>query len=246
MEKNSKKNFRQRIIKRLGRKFLLWNNNFQSKHSLIPTTPKINNEVFDWTTMLERNWQDIRNELIVLLKNPQKIPSFHQISPDQKRISKGDSWKAFGLYIYGNKIEDNCALCPVTASVIGNIPAMRTAMFSILQPHYHIVPHKGPTRAVIRVHLGLIVPEGKEKLWIRVDDQYLHWEEGKVICFDDAYEHEVRNDTAQLRAVLFLDIERPMDRLGTLVNKVLFSLIKASPYIKKPLENISNWNRENR
>jgi len=245
MQQTARAPFLRRLLMKTGKKFLRWNNDFQTRHSLIATTPKIDNSAFDWVPLLENNWQEIRAELDDLLKNPEKIPSFHQISPDQKRISKGDNWKTFGFYVYGNRVDENCAICPKTAELISAIPHMRTAMFSILQPHYHIVPHKGPTRAVVRAHLGLIVPKEKEKLWIRVDDQKLHWEEGKVVLFDDSYEHEVRNDTDELRAVLFLDIDRPMDKTGTLVNNLLFSLIKASPYIKQPLKNIAKWNQNN-
>lgn len=121
---------------------------------------------------------------------------------------------------------------------------MYTAMFSILKPHYHIVPHKGPTRAVVRAHLGVKVPKNWQKVWIRVDDQVLHWQEGKVLLFDDAYEHEVLNDTDEMRAVLFLDVIRPMDRIGTLFNRILFSLMKASPYVKQPIKNLATWNRK--
>ena len=99
---------------------------------------------------------------------------------------------------------------------------------------------------MVRAHLGLIVPKDRERLWIRVDDQILHWDEGKVILFDDSYEHEVRNDTDELRAVLFIDIDRPMDKVGTAVNKLLFSLIKASPYVKQPLKNLANWHRRDK
>lgn len=233
----------RKVVVKAGKRILRWNNEFQSRHSLVSTTPKINNEEFDWVEKLEASWPMIREELDFLLQNPEKIPSFHQISPDQKRISQGDNWKTFGLYVYGERVDANCELCPQTAAAIRAIPNMRTAMFSILKPHYHIIPHKGPTRAVVRVHLGLKVPSDREKLWIRVDDQILHWQEGKVIIFDDSYEHEVRNDTDELRAVLFLDVDRPMDRIGTLVNKMLFSLIKASPYVKQPLKNLANWNR---
>ena len=244
MQPASRPAFYRRLLIKTGKKFLRWNNYFQTKHSLIATTPKIDNSAFDWVYLLENNWREIRGELDILLKKPQNIPSFHEISPDQQRISKGDNWKTFGLYIYGNRIEANCALCPKTAALISAIPHMRTAMFSILQPRYHIVPHKGPTRAMVRVHLGLIVPEERDKVWIRVADQKMHWEEGKVILFDDSLEHEVRNDSDEWRDVLFLDVDRPMDKTGTLVNKLLFSLIKASPYIKQPLKNISAWNRK--
>lgn len=237
----------QRLIVTFGKHFLRWSGEFESRHSLVPTTPQIENHYFPWATDLEAAFPKIRDELMLLLKHPEKIPAFHQISPDQKRISTGDSWKTFGMYVFGQRINENCALCPHTDAALKAIPNMRTAMFSILQPHYHIVPHRGPSRAMIRVHLGLIVPEAApEQLWIRVDDKFLRWEEGKVLIFDDFYEHEVRNDTDHLRAVLFIDIDRPMDKLGTWVNKCLFALMKASPYAKQPLKNLANWNRKNK
>lgn len=235
----------RRLLINIGKRFLRWNGRFQSRHSLISTSPQISNDEFDWVVHLENAWPEIRAELDHLLEHPEDIPSFHQISPDQKRISKGDNWKTFGLYVFGKRIEKNCEQCPHTAAVVSSIPNMRTAMFSILQPHYHIVPHKGPTRAVVRAHLGVKVPKDWQSVWIRVDDQVLHWQEGKVVLFDDSYEHEVRNDTDELRAVLFLDIDRPMDRIGTLFNCLLFKLMKMSPYVRQPIKNLSAWNRKN-
>jgi beta-hydroxylase len=123
---------------------------------------------------------------------------------------------------------------------------MRTAMFSILAPHYHIPPHKGPTRAVIRAHLALKVPSEWEKVWIRVDDQIMNWKTGKVMLFDDTYEHEVRNDTDETRAVLFIDIDRPMDTIGSLFNGIVVRLIQASTYVKQPLKNVALWNKGKR
>lgn len=233
-----------RVIVAGGKRFLRWSGRFQAKHSLIATAPVIDNAEFDWVERLEGAWRPIRRELDALLEHPEDIPSFHQISPDQARISRGNNWKTFGFYVYGRRVDDNCALCPDTAAVLDTLPGMRTAMFSILAPHYHITPHRGPTRAVIRAHLGLKVPPGRERLWIRVGDRLLHWDEGRVILFDDTYEHEVRNDTDATRAVLFLDIDRPMDRVGTLFNLLLVSLVRTSSYVRQPLRNIAAWNRE--
>ncbi len=229
-----------------GKRFLRWSGRFQGRHSLISTTPVIANKEFSWVPQLENAYGDIREELDNLLKHPEDIPAFHQLSPDQKRISKGNNWKTFGFYVYGNRVDDNCNLCPKTAAVLDSLPGMRTAMFSILAPHYHIVPHKGPTRAVVRAHLGLKVPTDWEKVWIRVDDKILNWHEGKVMIFDDTYEHEVRNDTDETRAVLFIDIDRPMDTIGSLFNKIIIRLIQTSSYVKRPLKNMARWNKERR
>ncbi len=234
----------RRLLIRGGKHFLRGVGRFQARHSLVPTTPAIDNTSFGWVPQLENAWPEIREELDQLLQHPEDIPAFHQLSPDQQRISKGDNWKTFGFYIYGKRVDDNCAVCPRTAALLDTLPGVRSAMFSILKPRYRIAAHKGPTRAVIRAHLGLKVPADWRNVWIRVDDQILHWQEGKVMLFDDTYEHEVHNDTDELRAVLFLDIDRPMDKIGTLFNRLLLRLIQLSPYVRQPLKNIARWNRE--
>jgi len=243
---SGKPSFFYRGLKKIGKPFLRWAGNFQARHSLISTTPKIPNEEFSWVSRLESAYPDIRKELDSVLEHPEELPTFHQLSPDQKRISKGNNWKTFAFYVYGNRVDDNCSLCPKTAAILDSLPGMRTAMFSILAPRYHVPPHKGPTRAVIRAHLGLVIPKEREKVWIRVDDQILNWKEGEVVLFDDTYEHEVYNNTDETRAVLFIDIDRPMDRIGTLFNKLIVSLIQTSSYVKEPLKNMAIWNKEHR
>jgi beta-hydroxylase len=216
---------------------------FQNRHSLISTDPVLENEEFPWVGEVEAAYPAIRAELEALLEHPERIPAFHQISPDQARISKGDNWKVFTFHAYGTRIEENRALCPETSKLIDQVPGLQNAWFSILAPGYHIPPHHGPTRAVVRLHLGLIVPENRESCWIRVHDQIRTWEEGKVIIFDDTYEHEVRNDTPDRRVVLFVDFDRPMDSVGSLVNRMLIYMIRISNYVQVPLKNLADWNK---
>ena len=241
---NASASFWRRLLMGGGKRFLRWSGAFQARHSLVPATPSMDNTVFDWVPRLEGAWRDIRAELDHILEHPEDIPAFHQISPDQKRISKGDNWKTFAFKVYGTRVDANCAICPRTAALIDSLPGVRTAMFSILKPGYRIAPHHGPTRAVVRAHLGLIVPDDWQNVWIRVDTERLHWHEGQVILFDDTYEHEVHNDTDQLRAVLFLDVDRPMDRVGTWFNRALLGLLQASPYVKQPIRNLARWRSE--
>lgn len=233
----------RRLVMAGGKRFLRWSGRFEARHSRVATTPVLPADTFDWVPRLEAAWRDIRAELDHLLLHPEDIPAFHQLSPDQQRISKGDNWKTFGFYIYGQRVDENCAACPRTAAALADIPGMRTAMFSILKPRYRIAPHRGPTRAVVRAHLGLKVPADWRNVWIRVDREIVHWHEGKVVLFDDTYEHEVHNDTDETRAVLFIDIDRPMDAWGTLFNRLLLRLMRASTYVRQPVKNIAAWNR---
>ncbi len=90
------------------------------------------------------------------------------------------------------------------------IPGMTTAMFSILSPRKHILPHRGPYKGVLRYHLGLIVPQDAEACRIRVGEDIRHWEAGRSMVFDDTFNHEVWNDTDETRVVLFVDVLRPL------------------------------------
>ena len=231
------------LVHRLGKAFLRAITDFQGRHSLIPSSPVLPNDTFDWLPRLAADTDQIRSEFDAVWQHPEDIPAFHQISPDQARISTGTSWKTYGLYIFGQPVADNCRACPTTAALLATLPGLLNAWFSILAPGYHIPAHRGPTRAMVRCHLGLRVPADYQRCWIRVDQEILNWREGEVVLFDDTYEHEVRNDTDEFRAVLFLDIDRPMDRVGTCFNRLVLRLMQTTHYVKDPLRNLADWNR---
>ncbi len=125
--------------------------------------------------------------------------------------------------------------------MLEQIPGMTTAWFSIIDPGYHIPPHRGPSKSFLVCHLGLILPSEKDQCYLRVADQRLTWSEGKCFVFDDTFDHEVRNDTDQARVVLLVHVKRPMRPLGQLVSWMLISLIKASPYFRDGLKNMRKW-----
>jgi ornithine lipid ester-linked acyl 2-hydroxylase len=68
----------------------------------------------------------------------------------------------------------NCASCPHTAALLETIPGVVTAFFSILSPHKHIPPHRGPYRGVVRCHLGLMVPGPPDACGISVGGEVRH------------------------------------------------------------------------
>jgi aspartyl/asparaginyl beta-hydroxylase (cupin superfamily) len=234
--------FRRLVIKG-GKRLLRGIGSFQARHSLVGTEPVLDNGEFPWVAQLECEWEAIRAELDGVMEHPETIPAFHELSPDQKKISKGDNWKTFPFYVFGIRLDESCARCPQTVRVLEQLPGLQNAWFSILAPRYHIPPHKGPTRAVIRCHLALVVPRDADNCWLRVDEEVRGWEEGKCVVFDDTYEHEVRNDTDEVRVVLFVDVDRPSDRIGSLFNRALIALIRGSAYVKDPLKNLAAWNK---
>jgi beta-hydroxylase len=124
------------------------------------------------------------------------------------------------------------------------IPGLKTAMFSIFDPGKHLPAHRGPYNGVLRLHLGLIVPEPREKIAIRVDKQVCHWSEGKVLIFDDAYEHEAWNHSDKTRVVLFVDFVKPTRFPASFVNWLLFNLAIFTPFIQEGMENHKAWEKK--
>jgi aspartyl/asparaginyl beta-hydroxylase (cupin superfamily) len=237
---------RRKRVKRTGRFLLNKMSRFIAAQSLIGNPPVFDKSVFPWTAEFETNWEKIRAELDEVLKMRDALPSFHEISPGQKRISIDDNWKTFVFYGFGIRVDANCQRCPETARLLDRLPNLENAWFSILSPHYHIPAHRGPTNGIIRVHLGLMVPRDHEHCRIRVDKQILHWDEGKCIVFDDYYEHEVWNDTDEQRVVLFFDVDRPLRPLGRLVNRLLIAGIKRTAYVKDAHKRLQAWEEKYR
>ena len=58
----------------------------------------------------------------------------------------------------------------------------------------------------LAVHLALLIPAS---CGIRVGAETRHWEEGKCLIFDDSFEHEAWNRSAELRAVLIVEAWNP-------------------------------------
>ena len=230
----------------LGKMVMRAADRFLARHSRVPVTPFLANDLFPQARILEDNWQAIRDDLELVLRRPEDIPAFHEMSPDQVRISRGDNWKTYVFYVFGQRIGENCQACPATAALLDRLPNLQNAWFSILAPRYRIPPHRGPTKAVVRCHLGLRVPARAQDCWIRVGGERRHWQAGCCLCFDDTYEHEVGNDTDELRAVLFVDLDRPLDRFAEPCRQALLALLRSSKYVRRPLANLRRWNLQRR
>jgi ornithine lipid ester-linked acyl 2-hydroxylase len=232
---------RRRFVKQNGRRVIKLAADFVARQGLVEDRPVHDAGAFPFLAPIEANWTKIRAELDGLLKDRTRLPAFHQISPDQQYISKGDHWKVFILFGFGVPSERNCARCPETAQLLRSVPGLQSAWFSILAPRYHIPRHRGVTKSVLRAHLGLIIPAQRDRCTMQVDDCTVGWEPGKCLVFDDFYPHEVWNETNEERVVLIFDFERPMRRPGRMANAVLMWGIKRTAYFKDAQRNLKNW-----
>jgi ornithine lipid ester-linked acyl 2-hydroxylase len=226
---------RRRAVKRTGKRLMAAMSHVIARQSLVGDQPVLDNSHFPYIEPLSANWEAIRDEIREILKHREAVPLFQEVSTDQKRIAKDTSWRTFILYGFGLKAEKNCRRAPITCSLLEQIPNLQTAWFSILAPGYHIPAHKGVSKGIIRGHLGLIVPSDREKCRMRVGEEICVWREGEVFVFDDTYDHEVWNDTEEERVILLFDFDRPMGRLGRLLNNSFLRLLKLTSYYRDPL-----------
>lgn len=79
-------------------------------------------------------------------------------------------------------------------------------IFLLLATGWAHHPHHGLMNVRLTVHLGLVVSEG---CGIRAGDETRTWEPGRILFFDDSYEHEAWNRGASDRVVLILEAWNP-------------------------------------
>lgn len=232
---------RRRLVKRGGRWLIDAIAAFVSRQGLVEDRPVYGPGDFPFLPAIEANWVGIRTELERLLQDRADLPAFHDISPDQKRISKGSQWKVFILFGFGVPVQKNCARCPETARLLRTVPGLQSAWFSILAPRYHIPRHRGITKTVLRAHLGLVIPTQHDQCTMQVHDTTVVWQPGRVLVFDDFYPHEVWNNTDDERVVLVFDFNRPMRFLGRLTNVALLWGLKRTAYFRDAERNLKSW-----
>jgi beta-hydroxylase len=226
---------------RLAMRAVEWAERLNLKCSKVGNPAVYDNAVFPWAAEIEREWKAIRSELDRVLVRKDDLPGFHEIAVDVATISQDNDWKTFLLAGYGIKSEQNIRQCPETWRIVQKIPGLKTAMFSIFEPGKHLPAHRGPYNGVLRLHLGLIVPEPREKVAIRVGSQVCHWEEGKALIFDDAYEHEAWTCSDKVRVVLFVDFVKPLRFPASLINWLLLNLAMFTPFIREGYDKQRRW-----
>ena len=172
---------------------------------------KYRGNFLDWKDVIPEaqilidNFDDIKSEVAEIMKDYDNIPEFDKIDDKQDRLANSDNkkWKTFMFKFYDDYNEENCKKCPKTSELLKKLP-LDLAMFSIMEKGKVLVPHRGPWRGLLRMHLGIDIPEGAK---IKVNDEDYYWKEKEIVLFDDTFTHSVENPNGK-RVVLFMDLKR--------------------------------------
>lgn len=230
------------FVVRVGKHLRQYINPFIKKHSAVPDVAVWQSSDFPWLKKLEDNWEMIREEALDILRYRAAIPPLSEISPDHARLDAEKKWRSYFLWGYGFKSKENCARCPKTTALVESLPGLRTALFSIHDPGMEIAPHKGVTAGICVAHLGLMIPKDRASCAIRVEDEIVHWEDGKAFVFDDTREHETWNRTDETRAILLLHVDRPVKFPGSFLARLFMLGIRYSPFIGDARRKMGEWN----
>jgi len=198
----------------------------------LPAAPYLDREMFPWVQAMEGSTAAIQDELRRLLPSTEgreRVFGTAALESVNLRGSAGPpSWNGYYFYRYGVRREDNCQACPATAAALAAVPLchIRThapeVLFSVFTAGTHLLPHRGVTNSRLVAHLPLLIPADCA---LRVGGELHEWQEGRVVIFDDTYEHEAWNRSAEIRVVLIFDIWNPQ---LTEVEQAAISLLVAA------------------
>lgn len=133
---------------------------------------------------------------------------------DASVVQTGGDWREIVLFGSGARPD----LAPKTCRILQQCASEAIDLaregageiiFSVLSPGTHIAPHCASTNLRLTAHLGLQIPNIKEDCYLQVAEERLHWEEGRILVFDDSFQHEVHNQSDEIRAVLLMRFWHP-------------------------------------
>ena len=184
----------------------LWENPLQRPVSCfvkgLTSKPWYDTKYYPFIALLEAGYADIKAELLYNLEN-----RLHLFTEEMENLHVGGEWTELRIKSSGYGFTEYSKYFENTMRHIKNCSQdFISIKYSAIQPGTHIRTHTGPSNERLRLHLTLIHDGGAK---IRVGRDWHTWEEGKVIMFDDSWEHEVLHTGQNIRVVLIMDIWHP-------------------------------------
>ena len=199
--------------------WIKWTDTMQVNPLHVPgrrSMPFWDTSLLSFVPVLEKAADAIVEELRAFLANN---VSALRLESDFNLVASG-SWTEYILWQDGEFNLLHCAEFPTTCSTVANLPLITgweddeseytlhgQVTLMRITPGTHLRPHAGRLNNRLTVHLPLIVPPGVS---IRVANTTHNYTEGKVIIFDDSFEHEVKHEGARGdRYVLYMTAHHP-------------------------------------
>jgi tetratricopeptide (TPR) repeat protein len=174
-------------------------------------------ETFSWSEQLEAQFPAIRAEILAGLDVPQDgrpyLGDGHHLEGEQwQPLVNKMNWASVHLYSRGIANRDVVDKFPLTLAALESLPLATPSgnpaevFISVLAPHTRIPEHFGVSSAILTAHLPIEVPPG---CGLKVHEETRAPEEGKLMVFDDTWQHCAWNDSDQQRVVLIFELWHP-------------------------------------
>jgi len=209
--------FRQSLDLMLGKKKIYFQEPLTYFFPELPQIQFYDATRFPWVEKVEVATEEIRAELVEVLREPNAFNPYVEANPvrprkEQVGLQGNPDWSAFYLWKNGEVVAENAARCPRTMDALAGVPLSGitnrspSILFSLLRPGARIPPHCGLINTRLICHLPLIVPAD---CGFRVGNDTRVPVEGKLWLFDDTIEHEAWNRSDRTRVILIFDVWRP-------------------------------------
>jgi aspartyl/asparaginyl beta-hydroxylase (cupin superfamily) len=181
----------------------------------LPDAPWFEPERFDWAADLQAAASELAKEVSEFLDvDADGLPYIgkHEESETWRSLAGRTDWSA--LHFWNDSLPNEQALArfPKMRAALERLPLVTArgapveAFLSILKPRTRIPPHFGNANHRLTVHLPLIVPAGCA---VEVAGEARETRFGRLMIFDDSYEHSAWNDSDTARIVLIFEIWHP-------------------------------------
>ena len=158
---------------------------------------------FPWVERVESQTTVLRDELLKVIEEHEREPARHS---DGAMVSKLD-YETFTFMQWGLLQPQNCEKCPRTWELLKSIPNAVGGRFTLLEPGTTIKPY-AETDAIVRCHLGLLIPASPPHCAIRVGKETRGWKIGEFLMFCDAHSRTEWNNTDERRYLFTVDVVR--------------------------------------
>ena len=119
----------------------------------LQSVPFWDTDIFKDTSILETNFDKILSEFQSIMNND-------SVTGWKRNDTSTGSWEVFHIINQGALVKQNAQQCPVTMSILSELPSAMTknvfgnVSFSVVKPSTVIAEHYGPTNTRLRCHLG--------------------------------------------------------------------------------------------
>lgn len=156
--------------------------------------------------VLEENYAVIKQEVLEFYEREGETTLQANFTPYKY---KEEGWRTINLLSFMLMYPGAIKKLPKTWEILRNIPDMVGVTMAVLKPHTRIKAHFGDSNAIVRTHLGLVIPGKYPELGLRNGSQEKCWEEGKTFAITIAHRHYAWNNTDRKRIILMVDTINP-------------------------------------